>query len=339
MAEKSTIEWTDASWSPIRARNRATGKIGWHCEHASPGCVNCYSEGINKRLGTGLAFKPGHAKDIEVSLDETMLTAPLRWKRPRMIFVCSMTDLFADFVPDEWIDRMFAVMALAGQHVFQILTKRSSRMRQYFQTWPMRNNEPDRIAEIAIDMGYQVIGYRGRGGLSGRPLPNVWLGVSCEDHRRADERCSHLLRTPAAVRFVSAEPLLGPIDFTRLSITDPKPPRLSYGYDALRGAVSPWLEGQRQADLADPANPRLDWIIVGGESGHGARPFVLGWGKDIVRQCQQAGTKVFVKQVGSNPTNREGERHIARDRKGGDIAEWPAELQVRQMPEARHDVA
>ena len=119
MGERSKIEWTDASWTPIRARNRITGKLGWHCTHASPGCVHCYAEDMNRHVGTGLPFKPGHEKDIEVFLDETMLLTPLCWKRPRKIFVCSMTDLFADFVPDEWIDKMFAVMALTPQHTYQ----------------------------------------------------------------------------------------------------------------------------------------------------------------------------------------------------------------------------
>lgn len=131
MADNSAIEWTDATWNPVRARNLETGKVGWHCEHATTGCEFCYAEGFNKRLGTGLAFKPGHRADIEIFLDEAMLTQPLRWKKPRRIFVGSMTDLFADFVPDEFIDRMFAVMALAPQHTFQLLTKRAARMREY----------------------------------------------------------------------------------------------------------------------------------------------------------------------------------------------------------------
>src|SRR5712671_7902670 len=129
MGDKSAIEWTDATWTPIRARNhRGTG---WHCEHVSDGCRNCYAEGFNRRLGTGLDFKPGYRLYNEIFLDEKMLTLPLRWKKPRMIFVCSMTDLFADFVRDEWIDRMFAVMALCPQHRFQVLTKRAKRMREY----------------------------------------------------------------------------------------------------------------------------------------------------------------------------------------------------------------
>ena len=125
MADKSKIEWTDATWNPIRARNKATGKVGWHCEHATTGCQFCYAENFNQRLGTGLPFKPGHRDDIKLFLDEQILKQPLRWKRPRKIFVGSMTDVFADFIPDAWLDRMFAVMALSPEHTFQVLTKRA----------------------------------------------------------------------------------------------------------------------------------------------------------------------------------------------------------------------
>jgi protein gp37 len=133
MGDKTKIEWTDASWTPIRAAT-IDGKVGWHCEHASEGCRFCYAESINLRLGTGLPFKPGHAKDLKIYLDERMLTQPLRWKGPRKIFVCSMTDLFASFVPDAFIDRMFAAMALAPHHTFQILTKRPDRMLRYMSS-------------------------------------------------------------------------------------------------------------------------------------------------------------------------------------------------------------
>ena len=149
MGGKTGIEWTDSTWNPIRARcweiqNDGSGKerVGWHCEHVSEGCRNCYAESINIRLGTGFEFKPGNLRGKpgfyggsidrpEIFLDEKMLLAPLRWKKPRMIFVNSMTDTFADFVPDTMIDKMFAVMALCPQHTFQVLTKRSARMRKY----------------------------------------------------------------------------------------------------------------------------------------------------------------------------------------------------------------
>lgn len=186
MADKSKIEWTDASWTPIRARNKVTAKVGWHCEHDTPGCKFCYAESMNKRLGTGLPFKPGHRKDIEIFLDEEMLLQPMRWKKPRMIFVCSMTDLFADFVPDEWIDRVFAIMAACQQHTFQVLTKRAERMRAYCGTLG-GHHERDRVSLAAKALQPDGPGFWWT--LNGGAfLPNVWLGVSAEDQKRADER-------------------------------------------------------------------------------------------------------------------------------------------------------
>lgn len=277
MGSQTKIEWSDATWTPIRSRNLATGKIGWHCETVSDGCRNCYSKSINKRLGTGLDFKPGHRKDIEVFLDETMLLAPLRWRKPRMIFVCSMTDLFADFVKDEWIDRMFAVMANCPQHVFQCLSKRSWRMRRYC----CDIKTPARIWSLACEAIR-------RPAIAGSPWPlkNCWLGVSAEDQETADVRIPDLLATPAAVRFVSYEPALGPVDFT------------------------PWLEGREDngIDMTRPVGqrvgacvgwqPPLDWVICGGESGPNARPMHPDWARDVRDQCKAAGAQFFFKQWG-----------------------------------------
>jgi protein gp37 len=249
MGDRSKIEWTDASWNPIRARNRATGKIGWHCTHASEGCRNCYAEAINRRLGTGLAYKPGHEPDIEIFLDPKMLTQPLRWRQPRKIFVGSMTDLFADFVPDAMIDQVFAVMLLCPQHTFQVLTKRPARMRALISGLTAQ-----------IDATCKAIGPRY---LTRRPwsLSNVWLGVSAEDQLAFDERAAALLAMPAAVRFVSIEPMLGPIDGGNLL-------------------------------------PGLDWVICGGESGLHARPMHPDWARSLRDQCQAAGVPFFFKQWG-----------------------------------------
>src|SRR6185437_6160437 len=190
MSANSSIEWTNHTWNPIRARNLKTGKSGWHCEHSTTGCEFCYAEGFNKRLGTGLPFKPGHRKDVELFLDEDMLTLPLRWKKPRRIFVCSMTDVFADFVPDEWIDKMLAVMALCPHHTFQVLTKRAERMRSHLD-----KNRPFSVARACLDVFMPTglkfpedwpvasigdIDYPDDLTMKRWPLPNVWLGVSCE---------------------------------------------------------------------------------------------------------------------------------------------------------------
>jgi len=237
MGDKTKIEWTDATWNPVRARNLVTGKIGWHCEHESEGCRFCYAAGINRRLGTGLDFKPGHRKDIEVFLDEKMLLVPLRWKRPRTIFVCSMTDLFAGFVKDEWIDRMFAVMALCPQHRFQVLTKRAKRMREYSQ-----------IISGGADAGLarEFANHRPMPNQTWNwPLPNVWLGVSAEDQERADKRIPDLLATPAAVRFVSLEPLLSSIDLSPWLPNNPV-----HEDQAQRGVRLPSGDERRSGDYA-----------------------------------------------------------------------------------------
>ncbi|MDR3463293.1 MAG: phage Gp37/Gp68 family protein [Beijerinckiaceae bacterium] len=294
MAAKSAIEWTDATWTPVRARNTATGKLGWHCAHVSEGCRNCYAEAINLRLGTGLAYKRGHLDEIEIFFDETMLLAPLHWRKPRMIFVGSMTDLFADFVPDAWLDKIFAVMALCPQHTFQVLTKRPERMRKFTLPTcdlPVLGRLPlERVhfeAQSGVEPWESLKRYANLYSLYCSvpwPLPNVWLGVSCEDQATADARVPDLLATPAAVRFVSAEPLLGPLDL-RWALS--RPIEIAAGFRA-RGQFSPGLEKLR----------RLDWIIVGGESGPGARPMHPDWARSIRDQCNAAGVAFHFKQHG-----------------------------------------
>jgi protein gp37 len=285
MAANSKIEWTDATWNPIRARNLKTGKIGWHCEHVTSGCEFCYAESMNKRLGTGLPFKPGHRKDIEIFLDEKMLVAPLRWKKPRMIFVCSMTDAFADFVKDEWLDKIFAVMALCPQHTFQVLPKRPERMREYMSD-PLRKRAMGQaVMGISNALAAQAGSHLARITIKqfedaftpdGKPFPNVWLGTSCENQATADDRIPILLDTPAAIRFVSLEPLLGSIDLREVSTA----------------SVSA-AAGNKLSDC-------LHWVIVGGESGPNARPMHPGWARSLRDQCMAAGVPFFFKQWGEH---------------------------------------
>lgn len=337
MGANTKIEWTDATWNPIRAVDLKSGKVGWHCEHATTGCINCYAEGMNKRLGTGLAFKPGHRSHVNIFLDEEMLRAPLRWKKPRMIFVCSMTDAFGSFVKDEWLDKMFAVMALCPQHTFQVLTKRPERMREYCASKP-----PNLSTEVLLMAKQDEHGYPIAGPCIW-PLPNVWLGVSAERQEEADERIPHLLQTPAALRFVSAEPLLGPID--------------------LDGTVR---RARLAASVTKIPSMNIDWVIVGGESGADARGTWVPDIRSIVKQCRRAGAPVFVKQMGSNvrdrndagfegcdpsewPLQDQGQidfepdgyadeaqgapcRIRLKNRKGGDWNEWPEDLRVREFP-------
>jgi protein gp37 len=335
MGSKTKIEWTrgsdgseGATWTPIRARNKVTEKVGWHCVRVSPGCEHCYSQSFNLRLGTGLPFKPGHEKDIDIFLDEEMLRAPLQWKKPRTIFVCSMTDLFADFVKDEWLDRIFAVMALAPQHTFQCLTKRSDRMRAYLSQFDQRgryvcSSTRHQIGPDRRDGNCLLLLHDGQVW----PLANCWLGVSAEDQANADARIPDLLATPAAVRFVSYEPALGPISF-RQWMTAP-------GDDHL------WQDGG------------ISWVIYGGESGPKARPANIAWARSALAQCKAAGVACFIKQLGRSSMMGRGDAaqpvalgagwQVAhpgaalgtvtfRHPKGGSMEEWPPDLRVREMP-------
>ncbi|WP_279480297.1 phage Gp37/Gp68 family protein [Aureimonas sp. SK2] len=309
MADNTKIEWTDATWNPI------TG-----CSVVSPGCTNCYAmllagtrlSNHPSRIGLTRDTKGGPVWTGEVRFNEGWLDQPLRWRRPRMIFVCAHGDLFAEGVPDEWIDRVFAVMALAPQHVFQVLTKRADRMRAYLSgnrfgdghaterigyaamqlvdeatggdetkspPWPY---DPSRISSLlhGPTPDSPIVLYRRR---EIWPLPNVWLGVSAEDQRRADERVPQLLATPTAIRWVSAEPLLGPIDFRDIKPADRYEVDALTGYDFDQGGV----------------RNRLDWIVAGGESGHGARPMHPSWVRSIRDQCAKTGVAFLFKQWGA----------------------------------------
>lgn len=284
MADGTKIEWTDATWNPI------TG-----CSVVSPGCTNCYAmrlagtrlKHLPSRASLTVDSKAGPVWNGKIRLNSEWLDQPLRWKRPRRIFVCAHGDLFAENVPDEWIDQAFAVMALAPQHTFQVLTKRAARMRAYVSALPGRADAVARAAACLwpgedSDEAYYPVDEAIRS-----PLPNVWLGVSAEDQRRADERIPDLLATPAAVRFVSAEPLLGPIDLSRAIPGTSRSP-LKGGNSDGSAAITDW------AGL-----PRLDWIIVGGESGPGARPMHPTWARAMRDQCAAAGVPFFFKQWGS----------------------------------------
>jgi protein gp37 len=306
MGDRSKIEWTDATWNPIRAHNVKTGKVGWHCEHVSEGCRNCYAERMNFRLGTGLPYKPGHVAngEVELFLDEEVLAAPLRWRKPRMIFVCSMSDVFGDFVRDEWIDGIFAVMALCPQHTFQVLTKRPLRMREYL-TRIDQEPQQETVRRMAAAMPphpwppFKEIVF---------PLANVWLGVSVEDQKTADARIPDLLATPAAVRFVSYEPALEAVDFSRWLPIAPR----GQGWERVKCEAA---YGEKR--------PRIDWIIAGGESGPNARPANPNWFRSVKAQCQAAGCAFFMKQLSQADT-----------RTFKDFDSFPPDLRIREMPNA-----
>ena len=271
------IQWTEDTWNPI---------VG--CSVISPGCTNCYAmrraaprlsqnQATPQYHGTVKPSKAGYVWTGRIGIAaDTAFLKPLRTKKPTMWFVNSMSDMFHENVPDEVIDRIFAVMALCPQHTFQVLTKRSARMREYMTT----AQAPARLAEIIRGAGHAADmnslhaeafadAPHHEGETGEWPLSNVWLGVSVEDQTRADERIPDLLATPAAIRFISAEPLLGPVDLVQFATPD----------------FSTWLDG-------------LDWVIVGGESGKGARPMHPDWACQIRDQCAVADVPFFFKQWG-----------------------------------------
>lgn len=237
MSGNSTIEWTDATWNPV------TG-----CTKISPGCDNCCAATFAERFrGT-----PGHyfARGFDMQVRADKVNLPLTWRKPKRVFVNSMSDLFHTDIDQAWIADVFAVMTAAGRHTFQVLTKRHARMRTLLSDaqWV------DQVRSRAVGKGLSADAWRW-------PLPNVWLGVSVENQQWADIRIPALLDTPAAVRFLSCEPLLGPVD------------------------LSQYLG--------------VDWVIAGGESGAGARPMHPDWARSIRDQCQAAGVRYFFKQYGA----------------------------------------
>lgn len=264
------IEWCDETWNPT------TG-----CTKVSDGCDHCYAERVTERFHGPGAFE-------RVVLHPERLSKPLHWRRPRRVFVDSMSDLFHDQVPDEFIARVFAVMAATPQHTYQMLTKRHGRMRSLLTDADAFAEQVARAAGRLVENGDDAF----ESVLWGSwPLPNVWLGVSVEDQKRADLRIPALLDTPAAVRFLSCEPLLGPVDLSRwmgaLVCGCGVPPEGAPGWS-----------GGCCAECMQPERSDIDWLIVGGESGADARPMHPEWARSLRDQCQAAEVPFFFKQWG-----------------------------------------
>jgi len=293
VSTKTSIEWTDRTWNPI------TG-----CSEVSPGCANCYAARFTAtRLAkhpdyAGLAIidpenkKPRFTGDLRFHADR--IEDPLHWKKPSRIFVNSMSDLFHENMERRKIAQVFGVMALTQRHTYQVLTKRPQNLQ-----W-LKYLDPRR----AVGEAFQVTGAWPTCDMAlceEWPLPNVWLGVSVENQHFADERVPLLLATPAAVRFISAEPLLGPLDL--------------------------------KARLSPAAPSEINWLIVGGESGPNARPMHPEWARSLRDQCATAGVPFFFKQWGSwlpivrhgfRPKQRAGTLHelrMHRETDCGDVDE------------------
>ena len=318
MSDNSAIEWTDATWNPVRG-----------CTAISPGCAHCYAETFSERF-RGVKDHP-YEQGFDLRLVPAKVREPLSWTRPRRVFVNSMSDLFQDGVPETFILDIYSTMQEVHWHTYQVLTKRHERARDVLR-WVERK---------FADAGQAF------------PLPNVWQGVSVENQEWADERIPVLMQTPAAKRFISAEPLLGPIDIVgqlvgpcaRCGMSDLECAALRSEAGGDDGACCPLCRHHNS----------LDWVIVGGESGAGARPFDVAWARDIVKQCRGAYVPVFVKQFGARPYDGAaaeptgnfrtdpdtGRRQYQvkmnalglRHKKGGDMGEWPDDLRVREFPE------
>lgn len=277
------IQWTDKTQNPIKRKDG-----GNYCEMISPGCANCYASLLNSKGtrfgGNGLAFGGSNQGRPEMTLNVEMLKSWARMRKERKIFVGSMTDVFGEWVPDWMNFQMLDAMANSVA-TFQLLTKRPERMSKIIDNWLRINS-------------FGVV------------PSHIWLGTSAEDQKRLDERLIWLIRTQSQVRFLSLEPLLGPIQLPDC--------------DSNTGLM---MQEDSLAQILEPID-YIDWVIIGGESGPNARPLEIEWIEDILRQCSAANIPAFVKQLGSHWAKRSGAAH----KKGGDPDEWPEYLRVRMFP-------
>ena len=312
MSDKTGISWTDATWNPV---------VG--CTKVSAGCDNCYAIRTAHRMAANpnplvsqayAGTEAGGEWTGKVNLLADRLDQPLRWRKPRRIFVNAQSDLFHKEVPDDFIARVFAVMALAPRHTFQVLTKRHGRMRSLLRSSDFRSAVEDAIKGMVSAHQPKHVWY------AAWPLPNVWLGVSVEDQATADLRIPALLDTPAAVRFLSCEPLLGPMD---LQMAVPRPCTCGPGQTFLIGET-------RAHKTGCPALrwPFPDWVVVGGESGPNARPMHPTWARSLRDQCASTGVAFHFKQAGSVLA-----REWGCNGKGANPDEWPESF-PREYPNA-----
>lgn len=302
----TAIQWADESWNPLRARLRNGGKVGWACEKIAPECAHCYAEHMNvengrnpARMGTGVRYAADQTSLIEHYLHEETLIAPLKWKKPKRIFPCSMTDVYGSWVSEEWLHAMYAVMALTPQHTYIVLTKRPERRREFLRANCHGGNVQIRAAEISkVD----PLVWRW-------PLPNVIEMASFGTQAQADLVAPIIAATPAARIGLSCEPLLESVVLPTCLLADAAATLLSCGAR------------------------RLSWLIVGGESGDSAvaRPMDVNWARALRRQAGESSIPFFMKQLGRNVL--EGGRRIKlRDKKGGNWDEFPETLRWRQEP-------
>lgn len=328
----SKIEWTEETWNPV---------VG--CSKVSPGCENCYAirmahrlqhippmaetyAGLTKVLANGQINWTNTVRTVESRLME-----PLLRKKPTRYFVNSMSDLFHEDVPFEFIDKVFSIMALCPQHIFQILTKRHERMKEYCNGLAQGNPIEVFATKNVVERGGIAMNEKRR--TVTFPLPNVWLGVSVEDQKTAKERIPTLLETSAAVRWISAEPLLGWLSLTGSPVEG--------SIDYLRGTKIINRNQTNQAGNDDSGlysfkmYRGLDWVVVGGESGPNARPMHPEWVRWLQLECKGANVPFFFKQWGewqdgSSPTTNHRQGAILLDGRYFDNDKWDEAKKVRE---------
>jgi protein gp37 len=321
MSDKTAIEWTKsddgtpgATWNPLRRQTPDGKPDGHYCQKLSPGCDNCYASRLQPRYFGGTEYEAVSTNALngarakvasgELYLDAAVLAQPLHWKQARRIFVCSMTDLFGEWVPADWLAQVWAVMAACPQHTFLVLTKRPRPMQEWLLAQAQPLAEPIWLAHHKRPLADQrsphpaywrnlATAVQAHPALEGQlmmtflrhgpawPVPNVWLGVTVESDTYA-WRAKVLAEIPAAVRWVSAEPLLGPLP--SLELCDPDCSSCWH-----RGIAAEQQGGHKRV---------IDWLVTGGESGHGARPMHPDWARDLRDRCQATGVAYFFKQVG-----------------------------------------
>lgn len=353
----SKIEWTGLTWNPI---------VG--CSLASTGCAKCYAigEAWRKMFHPNEAVAAKFAGTVEksktgqllwtgkVNFSEPALLAPLSRKKPTTWFVNSLSDLFHENVTIEQIDRIFAVMAMCPQHRFQVLTKRADRMRDYLSDPAWRGRVSDIVCGWPLDELGHGNEYIADWRLTAHaPLPNVWLGVSVENQAAANDRIPALLHTPAVIRFLSCEPLVGAVDLTCVDINgdaemDAVNPRLwADEIENWRGTADEWEDdfadwfGRRPDQVSGTMHPTLDWVICGGESGSGARPMHPNWARSLRDQCAEAGVPFFFKQWGEHCPLHGGlppipRRHIGWMQDDGRVEYDVSEDRTLEMADQEH---
>lgn len=315
MGDKTHIQWTDATWNPIRG-----------CSRISEGCRNCYAEGVANRFkGEGMPYEGLIASTGQwngnIKVVDSVMDQPIRWRKPRKIFVNSMSDLFHENLPFEQIDKIFGVMwaCLGSDHIFQVLTKRAERMHEYFSA-----DRREQWARWAVNYGgaFEPDAIYDQTAYADGPYPNIWLGVSVEDQKTADERIPLLLDTPAAVRWISAEPLLKPVNL------------VSAGglWSDMNGNPVPCPYREVQSGNR---KRHLDWVVVGGESGSRARPMHPDWVRSLRDQCVASKVPFFFKQWGefADQTNDEkkAENNIIITKAGNTFAGYKHGSVVEQV--------